>query len=137
SFRSSLRPVSRTCLAFTTTTKSPPSTCGEKVGLCLPRRMVATREAKRPSTLSLASATNHCRTTSASEMLRVGFFGFDKADLSQRKGERRALGYLNRCPGATPGGGVVGDPVQAQPLGPGRRPRACPVAPSQDLRPLA
>src|SRR5258705_7913760 len=100
SFWSSLRPVRRTSFAFTTTTKSPPSTCGVKVGLCLPRRIVATCEAKRPSTLSRASATNQCRTTSASEMLRVGFFGLGKAVLSEG-GSARGMGYLNPGCGST------------------------------------
>src|SRR3954451_13994196 len=43
--------------ALTTTTKSPPSTCGAKVALCLPRSRVATVTARRPRTTSSASMT--------------------------------------------------------------------------------
>src|SRR5258706_6808657 len=100
SFWSSLRPVRRTSFAFTPTTKSPPSPCGVKVGLCLPRRIGGTCEAKRPSTLSRASATNQRRTTSAFEMLRVGFFGLGKAVLSEG-GSARGMGYLNPGCGST------------------------------------
>src|SRR5215207_1936983 len=48
-----------------TTTKSPPSTCGANVGLCLPRSRVAIWTASRPSTTSVASITCHSRVTSA------------------------------------------------------------------------
>jgi len=51
--------VSATLPAFTMTTKSPVSTCGAKVGLCLPRSSVAAWVAKRPSTTSEASITCH------------------------------------------------------------------------------
>ena len=50
-------PVTLTLAALMTTTKSPVSTCGVYVGRCLPIRMVATRAARRPSTLSVASTT--------------------------------------------------------------------------------
>src|SRR5438132_7479885 len=40
-----------------TTTWSPEFRCGVKVGLCLPRRIAATPEARRPSTWSVASTT--------------------------------------------------------------------------------
>src|ERR1700712_4740305 len=39
------------------TTKSPPSTCGANVALCLPRSRVAAVTARRPRTTSLASMT--------------------------------------------------------------------------------
>src|SRR5438445_2075600 len=40
-----------------TTTWSPEFRCGVKVGLCLPRRIAATPEARRPKTWSVASTT--------------------------------------------------------------------------------
>src|SRR5829696_1405961 len=46
------------------TTKSPVSTCGAKVGLCLPRSRIAVWLASRPSTTSVASITCQCRVTS-------------------------------------------------------------------------
>src|ERR1700693_5003327 len=39
-------------------TWSPVFKCGVKVGLCLPRRILATELARRPSTWSVASTTN-------------------------------------------------------------------------------
>src|SRR5690349_17294017 len=47
------------------TTLSPSSTCGVKVGLCLPRRMLATMEARRPTTRPSASIRTHFFVTSA------------------------------------------------------------------------
>src|SRR6266404_7978 len=64
-FCSSLRPVSLTRAAFTTTTQSPPFKCGVNVGLCLPRRICATRLASRPSGSPAASTRNHRRVTSS------------------------------------------------------------------------
>src|SRR5262249_43693777 len=55
---------SATLLALMTTTKSPVSTCGAKVGLCLPRSSVAAWVARRPSTTSDASMTCHSRSIS-------------------------------------------------------------------------
>src|SRR4051812_49983944 len=46
-------------------TKSPPSTCGVKVALCLPRRRFAVCTARRPRTSSVASMTCHSRWMSA------------------------------------------------------------------------
>src|SRR4051812_7874635 len=46
------------------TTKSPVSTWGAKVALCLPRSSTATWLASRPSTTSVASMTCHWRSTS-------------------------------------------------------------------------
>src|SRR5438445_10372658 len=40
-----------------TTTWSPEFRCGVKVGLCLPRRIAATPDARRPRTWSVASTT--------------------------------------------------------------------------------
>src|SRR3954471_6402646 len=63
-FCSALEPVRATFSALTTTTKSPVSTRGAKVGLCLPRRRTAIWLASRPSTTSVASMTCHWRSTS-------------------------------------------------------------------------
>src|SRR5690242_4078687 len=46
------------------TTKSPVSTCGAKVGLCLPRRRLAVWVARRPRTTSEASIMCHGRSIS-------------------------------------------------------------------------
>src|SRR5579862_5122979 len=54
-----------------TMTLSPQSTCGVKVGRCLPRRRVAMTAAKRPSTTPEASITTHCLVTSAGLRLKV------------------------------------------------------------------
>src|SRR5439155_8670475 len=56
-------PVSRTFSAFTTTTKSPQSAWGVKVGLCLPRKTLAMVVATRPSTWSFTSMTTQLRWT--------------------------------------------------------------------------
>src|ERR1700730_7604797 len=48
-----------TLSALMTITKSPPSTLGANVGLCLPRNRVAAATARRPSTTSVASMTYH------------------------------------------------------------------------------
>src|SRR3712207_1580833 len=47
-----------------TTTKSPVSTWGVKIGFSLPRRRLAALTATRPSTWSLASMIHHLRGTS-------------------------------------------------------------------------
>ena len=67
----SLRPVSRTLAAFTTTTKLPASTCGAKAGFVLPRSTEAMRDASLPSTLPSASATYQQRAARASSALRL------------------------------------------------------------------
>src|ERR1700744_559189 len=48
-----------TLSALMTMTKSPPSTLGANVGLCLPRSRLAAATARRPSTTSVASMTYH------------------------------------------------------------------------------
>src|SRR6476661_444662 len=48
-----------------TTTWSPQSTCGVKLGLCLPRRMLAMIVATRPTTRPSASIRCHFFSTSA------------------------------------------------------------------------
>jgi hypothetical protein len=45
--------------------------CGVKIGLCLPRRILATSEASRPRTIPSASTTNHCGLMSAGVALNV------------------------------------------------------------------
>ena len=47
------------------------SMCGVKVALCLPRRRVATIEARRPSTTPLASITTHFLSMSAGVAVKV------------------------------------------------------------------
>src|SRR5207249_6632894 len=51
--------------ALMTITWSPVSTCGVKIGLCLPRSTIATCEAKCPSVFPFASTTYHLRVMSA------------------------------------------------------------------------
>jgi len=51
--------------ALITTTWSPQSTCGVKLGLCLPRRMLAMIVATRPTTSPSASIRCHFFSTSA------------------------------------------------------------------------
>src|SRR5579884_2353293 len=53
-------------------TKSPPSTLGVNVGLCLPRSRVAAVTARRPSTTSVASMTYHDRVVSPAFGTYVG-----------------------------------------------------------------
>src|SRR5690349_8816703 len=53
-----------TLSALMTMTKSPPSTLGVNVGLCLPRSSFAASTASRPSTTSVASMTYHVRVVS-------------------------------------------------------------------------
>src|SRR6185312_6387097 len=60
----SLSPLMATLSALMTMTKSPPSTLGVNVGLCLPRSRVAAATASRPSTTSVASMTYHARVVS-------------------------------------------------------------------------
>jgi hypothetical protein len=59
-----LAPVRATFSALMMMTKSPVSTCGAKVGLCLPRSSTAVWLARRPSTTSVASMTSQARVTS-------------------------------------------------------------------------
>src|SRR5438309_5607327 len=67
------------------TTWSPQSTCGVKLGLCLPRRMLATIEARRPTTSPSASIRCHFFSTSAGFADLVVFISaFMAADLSKR-----------------------------------------------------
>src|SRR5690348_10665648 len=61
-----------TLSALTTMTKSPPSTFGVNVGLCLPRSRLAAATASRPSTTSVASMTYHDRVVSPAFGAYVG-----------------------------------------------------------------
>src|SRR3979411_2782897 len=58
--------------ALMTMTKSPPSTLGVNVGLCLPRSSLAASTASRPSTTSVASMTYHERVVSPAFGVYVG-----------------------------------------------------------------
>src|ERR1700754_1956315 len=61
-----------TLSALMTMTKSPPSTLGVNVGLCLPRSRLAAATASRPSTTSVASMTYHDRVVSPAFGVYVG-----------------------------------------------------------------
>src|SRR3954470_16895198 len=61
-----------TLSALMMTTKSPPSTFGVNVGLCLPRNRLAAATASRPSTTSVASMTYHVRVVSPAFGVYVG-----------------------------------------------------------------
>src|SRR2546421_849954 len=87
-----------------TTTWSPLFRWGVYVGLCLPRRIAATPEARRPSTWSVASTTNHSLFRSAAFAVHVFcllislFLGFPSKSLPPESARRRE-------PCAAPGGG--------------------------------
>src|SRR5258708_10468375 len=76
-------------------TKSPPFMCGVKVGLCLPRRIVATCEASRPSTMFSASMTYQRASSSA----RLALYVFGFITLSN---QTRSARSLVRWPGEHP-----------------------------------
>src|SRR5690349_21617943 len=77
------------------TTWSPQSTCGVKLGLCLPRRIFATIVARRPTTSPSASIRCHFFSTSAGFADLVVFISaFMAADLFQtRKAAHREPPY--------------------------------------------
>src|SRR5579883_771211 len=85
-----LLPVRRTFSALMTTTLSPQSTFGVKIGRCLPRRRSATMLARRPSTSPSASITTQSLRTSAGLILKV----FMETYLS---GTRACTDRLHRC----------------------------------------
>jgi len=64
SFCVSFLPVNLTFSALMTTTKSPVSTCGVKIGFCFPRNKLATLTATRPKGSLLASTMYHFRSIS-------------------------------------------------------------------------
>src|SRR5215467_8509705 len=66
-------PVTAIFSALMTTTKSPLCKWGVKVGLCLPRKICAIWDAKRPSTCPSASIMYHCGSNSAALALYVFF----------------------------------------------------------------
>src|SRR6478735_9933870 len=82
------------------TTWSPQSTCGVKLGLCLPRRMLAMIVATRPTTRPSASIRCHFLSTSAGLADLVVFISaFMALILSfecerRRKGDAVGGGYL-------------------------------------------
>src|SRR6266508_984092 len=90
-----LLPVSATLPALTTITKSPVSTWGANVGLCLPRRRVAAWLARRPSTMSDASMTCQCR------WISPGFGLYVRTGLTCLLGSFREAG-VGSAQGATP-----------------------------------
>src|SRR5260370_2775198 len=67
----SLAPLTLILAALITTTWSPVFRCGVNVGLCLPRRILATLLARRPSTWSVASTTNQSPFRSAAFAVHV------------------------------------------------------------------
>src|SRR3954471_24347250 len=72
-----------------TTTWSPQSTCGVKLGLCLPRRILATIVARRPTTSPSASIRCHFLSTSAGLADLVVFLRAFMALILSLKCERR------------------------------------------------
>src|SRR5687768_11710401 len=86
------------------TTWSPQSTCGVKLGLCLPRRMLATIVASRPTTRPSASIRCHFFSTSAGLAALVvfisAFMGVDPLANEQRRS----------CGSGADGGQMAADP---------------------------
>src|SRR4051812_3463593 len=79
------------------TTWSPQSTCGVKLGLCLPRRMLATIVASRPTTRPSASIRCHFFSTSAGLADLVVFISAFMAGPSRLK-RKAAPGRMLRGP---------------------------------------
>src|SRR5262245_27100670 len=78
-----------------TTTWSPQSTCGVKLGLCLPRRMLAMMVATRPTTRFSASIRCHFFSTSAGFTDLVVFISaFMGCDLLLETGKRHPRAAL-------------------------------------------
>src|SRR2546428_8535119 len=99
-------PVIRIWAGLTTTTKSPASRCGEKLGLVFPRSADATRDARRPSTLPSASATYQRRAARAASVVRLLVVRVSDIGVSGK----RATGPADnrRCRGPTANGGAHG-----------------------------
>src|ERR1043166_6625970 len=74
SFLSGLVPVSLIPPALSTITKSPMSTLGVYVALCLPRSTSAMRDARRPSVWPVASITYHSRCASPASLVSQELF---------------------------------------------------------------
>src|SRR3954464_1439321 len=75
------------------TTWSPQSTCGVKLGLCLPRRMLATIVARRPTTSPSASIRCHFFSPSAGFADLVVFISAFMAALPFENERRRPAGF--------------------------------------------
>src|SRR5580698_5930225 len=75
-----------------TMTLSPSSTWGVKVGLCLPRRRIATIEASRPTMSPSASIITHFFSTSAGFAEKVFISNHPFGSGSRRAGAAR--GYV-------------------------------------------
>ena len=112
----SLPPVSPISLALTTITWSPVSMWGAKIGLCLPRRIAATSDARRPSTAPLASMTYQRRSMSAASESRSSY-------VKGRPGAADDPCYLRFRPPSKPLGPAAGSERLTARDG-GRRPRA-------------
>src|SRR5205807_1869505 len=98
----SLLPVTFTFAALITTTWSPLFRLGVNVGLCLPRRIAATPDARRPSTWSVASTTYQSLFRSAAFAVHV--FCLLIVSVSMRAlCARRSVNHFHQC--QTPGGG--------------------------------
>src|SRR5689334_25308133 len=78
------------------TTWSPQSTCGVKLGLCLPRRMLATIVARRPTTRPSASIRCHFFSTSDGFADLVVFISAFMALILSLKCERRCERHRHR-----------------------------------------
>src|SRR5260370_424927 len=99
----SLAPLTLTLAALITTTWSPVFRCGVNVGLCLPRRILATLLARRPSTWSVASTTNQSPFRSAAFAVHV-FCLLIHLRLNMRPARaRRLVNHFHQC--QAPGGG--------------------------------
>src|ERR1700691_501118 len=100
-----------TLSALMTMTKSPPSTLGANVGLCLPRTRLAAATARRPSTTSVASMTYHDLVVSPALGAYVGTaltLSFSRVDPgATRVPVRRPRWGWSRRPTLTRGPGVL------------------------------
>src|SRR5271154_1396799 len=99
-----------TLSALMTMTKSPPSTLGANVGLCLPRSRLAAATARRPSTTSVASMMYHDLVVSPALGAYVGTaltLSFSRVDPgATRVPVRRPRWGWSRRPTLTRGPGV-------------------------------
>src|SRR5690606_36415212 len=108
-------------------TKSPVSTCGANVALCLPRRSVATWDARRPRTTSVASMTYQVRLTSPGlgVYVRTVLPSCRVADVDRRAAWSRPAGSVltSAVPRGTRGSawrprGAHNDPLEYLPASP-------------------
>ena len=89
----SFLPLSVTFSALTTMTKSPVSTCGVKIALCLPRSSTAALAATRPRGWSWASMSHHLRSTSCG----LGGKSFHGRFSGSEKGRQTYGGRTSGC----------------------------------------